>query len=119
MNRTGVLLVVMILCGIAGAILLARDNHRPSQLDFDATRWRSSDAYERGRMASSLAHGRILKGRSRAEVIELLGFPDEEKPGGEMRYEFYLSGSASLNWKEWLRISFDASGIVVEVEMID
>jgi hypothetical protein len=119
MNRVSILLVAMILSGIVGIALWGNYNYCPSDLAFDAARWRAGDAYLRGRMAPSLFHGKILQGKTRAEVVELLGPPDEERFGGAMKYEFYLSGSHSLNWKEWLCISFDESEKVGEVEMID
>jgi len=93
--------------------------YSPSDLAFDASRWKAGDAHMRGRMVSSLVHGKIVEGKSRIEIVKLLGPPDAEQLGAKMRYEFFLSGSPSFNWKEWLCISFDRSGKCVEVEIID
>ena len=120
MSRASLPLAGMVLCGLVGVALWIDHNYCPSDLAFDAARWRAGDAYQRGRMAPDLSHSKILKGKTRAEVVEMLGPPDEERIGGWMKYEFYLGGSTYLDWKEWLYVSFDESGEkVVEIEMID
>jgi hypothetical protein len=71
-------------------------------------------------MAPDLCNSGILRGKTRAEVHELLGPPDEEV-GASIQYflrmPYGLSGS---DWLEWVRIDFDpASGRVDKAEMGD
>lgn len=85
---------------------------------FDTERWRAGDARQRKRMEGEL-YG-VLHGKTRAEVVELLGPPDRESFG---KLEFKLVRGDVLGfyeWQEWLWIGFDQdTGRVNEVTFFD
>ncbi|AUC83482.1 hypothetical protein [Lacinutrix sp. Bg11-31] len=44
---------------------------------FEATRWKNASPREKGLMASDLVESKILIGKSKAEVLELIGKPKD------------------------------------------
>ena len=93
---------------------------------FDADRWQRGDSRQRARMVADLRFSGILLGKSRNEVVELLGPPDREYGSG-LEYDYIhgdlLSQLLDLpfaNWRQWVWIEFDEeSGQVQRVEMRD
>jgi hypothetical protein len=95
---------VLLVVGIA-AFAIA-DHALYSPRPFDAERWRAGDPRQRMRMAGDLH--RVLKGKTWAEVVTLLGPPDRESPG--LQLEFKLVRGNVLGWgewHEWLLVRFD------------
>ncbi|MCI0462349.1 MAG: hypothetical protein L0Z62_35810 [Gemmataceae bacterium] len=72
-----------------------------SQTPFDSERWRAGDKRQRARMIGDLHDQGILLGKSRAEVIELLGPPDSVS--GRTVYYSYTHG----DWLgDWLKLPY-------------
>src|SRR5262245_12700151 len=64
-------------------------------LPFDPDSWRAGKARHRVGMARYLADTKLLDGKTRAEVVAMLGEPDIDRPGDEgMRWlvGFYAKG---------------------------
>ena len=66
---------------------------------FDAEAWQAGSVRERGRMALDLERSRRLLGRTRAEVVSLLGQPEGNHPT-EMRYMVDLG--YRFGFESWL-----------------
>lgn len=95
------------------------------EMPFDAQKWREGDEIERGRMLRDMRNK--ITGKTDAEVIEMLGNPDEklvqngseswlyntEHPGRKTYYqtgvEFDRSGKARIS-------SFDSNGVLNTAE---
>lgn len=86
-----------------------------SPRSFEAERWRNGDVRERARMAGDLRRSGLLLGKSRAEVLALLGRPDRESTsvweyvfvhGDVLGDAFRLPFS---DWRELIWIEFDAA----------
>jgi hypothetical protein len=82
---------------------------------FDARAWRESPRGERFRFSKDLGARRLVEGRTRAEVFELLGPADREAAGG--RHLAYVlrepGGGDPAGAATWtLRVELDARGRV-------
>lgn len=66
------LLAIALLLGLAGAC----SDSKPNDLKFDADIWKASGTRERGQMVGELVASQSLRGKSRDEVVQLLGVPD-------------------------------------------
>jgi hypothetical protein len=71
---------------------------------FDPAAWRKGSPAERGRMARSLCEGRFVTGRTRGEVLALLGEPDRDF-GSLIEYD--IDPPAPVPREEWVHIGFD------------
>jgi hypothetical protein len=121
------LLLVLVLFAVIGCIAVPVANHiLYSPKTFDAENWRAGNPRQRARMVADLRWSGILPGKSRAEVIQLLGPPDRES-ARTLEYD-YIHGSLVgdwlelpfANWREWLWIKFDAgSDRVSRLELRD
>lgn len=49
---------------------------QPKHIPFDAAQWTTADLRTRGRMVNDLLRRELLIGKTRGEVVELLGNPD-------------------------------------------
>jgi hypothetical protein len=86
--------------------------------EFNAERWRAATARERYRMAGDLCRGGALLGKTREEVVEMLGKPDRDYESS-VWYDCALA-SFLCDWTEWVCIDFDRdSGRVKEVGLRD
>ena len=97
------MLTVFVFCF---AITSCKD-FQSNDLLFDQNEWKKSGARVRGRMYSNLLSQKILLGKTRHEVIEMLGEPDETYPD-IIKYAIDLGG-IDERWLQryFLFISFD------------
>ena len=51
------------------------EDNKPQK--FDATKWKTASQEEKGLMASDLVENKILIGKSKAEVLQLIGEPKD------------------------------------------
>jgi hypothetical protein len=84
---------------------------------FTPAAWRSGSPAQRGRMARSLCAGGLLRDKTRAEVIDILGEPDRDF--GPL-FEYDIVSPRPSPHAEWVHIGFDrTNGRVFEVEVRD
>ncbi len=84
---------------------------------FSAARWRAGGPEQRGRMAADLCQGGILRGKSRADVLDLLGEPDRAFRDS---VEYDLLPNPASRRPEWVAVQFDrTSGQVIDVKIQD
>jgi len=67
--------IVLLLCCLM--ILSCKDFHA-NNLEFNSKEWQENDLRLRGRMHSDLLRRNLLTGKTKEEVIQILGNPDEE-----------------------------------------
>ena len=93
---------------------------------FDSQAWRAGDVRQRARMVEELRWSGTLIGRTRQEVLELLGPPNSQSAAA-MAY-LYIHGNVLgdwldlpfSNWSELLVVEFDpVSGRASEVQTQD
>ncbi|MFM9985081.1 MAG: hypothetical protein ACKVOK_07590, partial [Flavobacteriales bacterium] len=65
----------VISCLIASATLFGCSDDTP--LPFNSAEWKSGDRYLRGRMTGHLRNDSLLIGKSKSEILEMLG-PSED-----------------------------------------
>jgi hypothetical protein len=85
-NKKGKLAVgIVVTCAlvVAGYTSLRDYSFRPRQ--FDSSEWKQGPLRLRGEMVASLQQQTLLVGKSRDEVLTLLGKPDEDF-GHQLRY---------------------------------
>lgn len=87
---------------------------------FDAKRWREGDARERNRMVGDLNHSQVLIGKTRDEVVTLLGPANREEARLLLEYELLHSDVFGF-WelRELLCLRFDNTGRVGDVSFFD
>jgi hypothetical protein len=62
-------------------------------------------------MARDLVARKVLEGKNRAELVELLGEPDEERPGDEgTRWLLGFHAKGLFDESLWLELSIRADG---------
>jgi hypothetical protein len=99
----------------AGVSVPVLDHLLYSQKQFDGGQWRNGNARQRARMVPNLVSGRALLGRSRDEVVELLGPPDRaylqimeyDYVHGELIWDWF--DLPFSNWRKWVCIEFDGN----------
>jgi len=109
--------------GIAFYIFSSHDN-TVDAIDFDSQTWKNTPAESsfdsvRLRMVDSLLDLGILNGKSRSEIIELLGEPDDSRSFSDYDLVWYLGperGFLSID-SEWLWVDLDENGVAVEVRL--
>lgn len=104
----------------AGAAILAVDAATTScgEFQFDAAAWRADgrDGHKGRRDAAELLHRcKTLRGRSQAEVSELLGRPEYSRKRSPWSYAAGDDGSG-LGDADYLVIHFDRRGRVARTE---
>ena len=80
------------------------------QQPFDAQKWRSSDAQERGTMFVDLYSKRRIHGKPREEVLALLGEPDKKLTGGGSEIWHYKVEFAGEDPVQYFPVTFDKNG---------
>lgn len=73
---------------------------------FDSATWKSGNDSARGQMADDLIDRRLLIGKTRAEVIAMLGEPDQDG-GGSLGYFVYFSTDNAARPAYVIRVEFD------------
>ena len=93
---------------------------------FDAGIWRTGenvhwrDEAPRLRMADGLVERRALLGKTRAEIVEMLGAPTETAKFSSYGLVYWLGlerGFMSID-SEWLVVGFDANGRAAEAMIV-
>lgn len=98
---------VLLVVGVAAYAIadFALYSSRP----FDAERWRNGEARERNRMAGDLNRSQVLIGKTRDEVVALLGPANREEAGWLLEYELIHGDLLGfLEWWQVLRLRFDS-----------
>ena len=67
------------------ALACTRD-FKSNRETFDSGVWKTRDLRERGRMTNDLLSKNLLEGKGRAEIVELLGEPENTDKMGSMEY---------------------------------
>ena len=71
--------------------------------------WKQGDAKNRGTMVNELIEKKILPGKKKIDIEELLGQPDEST---EKEYIYFLETDFMGRWRRFLHIEFIDSNIV-------
>ena len=90
------------------------------QYDFDREKW-FSDKHSRFEMRDDIVESRILKGKSKSEIIELIGKPVSNDSTELWTYDLGMSG-AGLGWQfNYLELTFENEQVssVKKLEIID
>jgi len=117
-------LVSVLLVVVAGVALFGFLRARDDSLPFDRDTWvRSAEALQSPRfpMAKSLVKSGTLRGKSRAEVVSLLGesFPVSDFPGWDAVYYLGANQDAYMPIDPaWLVIRFDGNSNVETYRII-
>ncbi len=88
------------------------------QAAFDSGAWKSGVGGVRGRMANDLIGRKVLLGKTRAEVQQLLGAPDQEGPGS-LGYFVYFGADHALGPASVIRVELDPRAGVVKDAHLD
>jgi hypothetical protein len=105
----------LILVGLVVAYCYGRECRyvpdSPEPLPFDRSLWLAGKARHRAGMAYYLADRKALDGLTRAELVEMLGEPDEEKRGDEGTRWFLGRISKGLfDETLWLELTMKGDG---------
>jgi hypothetical protein len=88
--------------------------------NFSKEAWSQSVPSERYRFVQDLLARNDLDGKNRKQVLDLLGEPDSQWPGGQ-RYSYILrnrdEGRWDFNSVYFLSVTFDSKGLVVSAEI--
>lgn len=108
------------LCPISNGLLLRPilanfDSRYTSGLNepvpFDRELWRTGKARHRVGMAHYLADKKLLDGKTRAELVEMLGEPDSDRPGDEgMRWLLGFCAKGLFDETLWLELTIGEKG---------
>jgi hypothetical protein len=80
-------------------------------LPFDPDLWRKGKARHRLGMAKHLVYSKILDGKTRSELVEMLGEPDIDKPGDEgMRWLLGYYAKGLFDESLWLELTMGEKG---------
>jgi hypothetical protein len=88
---------------------------------FDAKAWRNGDLRVRGQMARDLAHGNVLSGKTKKEVITMLG-PPNKQDSKFVSYQIDLGGYLEkiLPSHYYVYVEFASdSDVVTKVSVVD
>lgn len=79
------------------------------QKPFDSQKWRDGDAQERGTMFVDMFKKRIISGKTKDEVLELLGEPDKRSTDGSEVWHYKVE-FAGENPMQSFPVTFDRNG---------
>jgi outer membrane protein assembly factor BamE (lipoprotein component of BamABCDE complex) len=77
---------------------------------FDAQKWQNADAQERGTMFVDLYKKRLVHGKSKEEVLAVLGEPDKKSTGGGSEIWHYKVEFAGEEPVQYFPVTFDKNG---------
>jgi hypothetical protein len=77
---------------------------------FDVQKWQSADAQERGTMFVDLYKKRLVHGKSKEEVLVLLGEPDKKSTGAGSEIWHYKVEFAGEMPVQYFPVTFDKNG---------
>jgi hypothetical protein len=89
------------------------------QREFDPRAWKQGNLRARGEMVDSLQARSLLRDKTREEVLDLLGTPDESHEG-QLRYRVDMG--RRIGWRPFpvsLLVEFDDKSRVYRVERLD
>jgi hypothetical protein len=95
-------------------------NKSDNDLDFDSKKWKSGDIRTKGKMTDNLLNDSLLIGKTKDEILEMLGEPDQ-RTASRLHYTVdpgieYMNES----WTYWFSVEIDTtSGKVDEVWIAD
>lgn len=91
-----------------------------NDLEFDSKKWKSGDMRTKGKMTDNLVNDSLLIGKTKGEVLNMLGEPDQQT---ESRFHYIFDPGIeymSEPWTYWLSVDIDTtSGKVDEVWIAD
>lgn len=94
--------ILILILAISFAVSCKSDS-LPNNLPFNSEEWKTGDSRRRGRMAHDLQQKSILVNKTKFEVVELLGKPDEQS-----------------NSKNWLyRVNFENKPVISVTSQIN
>jgi hypothetical protein len=93
-------------------------------MPFDRDLWRGGKARHRVGMARYLAEKKLLDGKTRSELVEMLGEPDVDQPGNEgVRWLLGFHAKGLFDETLWLELTIGekgtASGAIVSMNWDD
>ncbi|HEY0426746.1 MAG TPA: hypothetical protein VGC76_02965 [Pyrinomonadaceae bacterium] len=77
---------------------------------FDSQKWREGDALERGTMFIDLFKKRKINGKTKEEVMTLLGEPDKKSTAGGFELWHYKVEFAGESPVQYFPVTFDKNG---------
>jgi outer membrane protein assembly factor BamE (lipoprotein component of BamABCDE complex) len=80
------------------------------QKPFDSQKWRDGDAQERGTMFIDLFKKRMVNGKTKDEVLALLGEPDKKSTADGSDIWHYKVEFAGENPTQYFPVTFDKNG---------
>lgn len=86
---------------------------------FDSGAWKAGAPGVRGKMADDLVEKGLLIGKTKAEIEEMLGKPDEESKGALGYFVYYGADKATTRPPYVIRISFDRHANVAREALLD
>jgi len=80
-----------------------------NDLEFKSENWKSGDMRTKGKMTENILNDSLLIGKTKAEVLEMLGEPDQQTTS---RLHYTVDpGIEYMNepWTYWLTVDFDTT----------
>ena len=102
-----IFLLLVMLLGCSGLNRLGRSYE---QIPFDSQKWRESDAQVRGTMFIDLFKKRTVNGKTKDEVLAMLGEPDKKSTVNGLEIWHYQVEFAGENPTQYFPITFDKNG---------
>lgn len=103
-------IALLIVCFLLNGCSLGHDK-------FDSEKWKVADASARAPMVNDLIERKLVIGKTKDEVVELLGLPDKSEPKW---YKYYVRERFLLFDRVFMWVSFDeVDGKVVFVSVAD
>jgi co-chaperonin GroES (HSP10) len=110
---------ILVVCVLGIAAYTSAHDHSFRQRQFDSNAWKQGDVRVRGEMVGYLLSQSLLRNKTRAEVIALLGEPDKDYTN-QVRYQ--VDVGRRIAWHpffESLIIDFDENARVCQVVKVD
>ena len=119
--RRRFLLLPIVLCAVAIPLFLTGGKRPPAARDFDATIWEDHlsvhDGGRQGMAAQLIAEGTLI-GKTRAEVVAMLGEPPWRLPDWDMAYWLGPDRRILRTDSVWFIIRLGPDGRVAECRMV-
>jgi outer membrane protein assembly factor BamE (lipoprotein component of BamABCDE complex) len=104
-------------CSLLVLAFFALTACRESANKFDSQKWKVGSFSSRGEMAQDLIERKVLEGKSKTEVENLIGKPDEQ--GSDIYHYQVITLSRCYFWKCGLQVVFDQTAQVKSVNVSD
>lgn len=76
------------------------------RLEFDSAKWKTTSEMQKGRMVDDLSRRKLVVGKTKAEIIDLLGAPDKSEPDW---FKYYAGVNSGFLDRQFILVSFDPS----------